>query len=132
MSEEDKKYEVKEKSGSLWIDNNAEILRKGSVLWELATENNNLEKDEKRYFTIIESENNKGEKKLEVAMSIGLVYVNDKKFSENSPDLSGNVTVDGIQYKFYGRKKESKRDGMPYTTVQLVEKELGDVEKLPF
>ena len=48
MSQE-KKFEQKEKSGALWVDNNAQILRKGSMLWKSASpENDN--KDEKRYF----------------------------------------------------------------------------------
>ena len=58
----DKKYQEKEKSGALFIDKNAQILRKGSVLWEFASQDDN--KDKKRYFSIIESENNKGENPL--------------------------------------------------------------------
>ena len=59
MSEE-KKFEQKEKSGALWVDNNAQILRKGSMLWKIA--DGNTSKDEKRYFSLIESENNLGQK----------------------------------------------------------------------
>ncbi len=134
----DKKYEEKEKSGALFIDKNAQILRKGSVLWKKNTEQNN--KDEKRYFSIVESENNLGEKKLELAMSVGLVFVNNNKFSDDSPDISGNVTIDNVSYKFYGRKKETK-DGLPFTTMQLVETESmdnfhkntnDDDDKMPF
>lgn len=133
MSEE-KKFEQKEKSGALWVDNNAQILRKGSMLWKIADGNTN--KDEKRYFSLIESENNLGQKKLELVMSVGLVFVNEQKFSEDSPDISGNVTIDGKVYKFYGRKKEAK-DGLPFTSCQLVEKDdeifvKEAEEKLPF
>jgi len=133
MSEE-KKFDKKEKSGALWVDNNAQILRKGSMLWKFADENNH--KEEKRYFSLVESENNLGQKKLELVMSVGLVFVNDKKFSEDSPDISGNVTIDNKVYKFYGRKKEAK-DGLPYTSCQLVEKDdeifvKEQEEKLPF
>ena len=131
----DKKYQEKEKSGALFIDKNAQILRKGSVLWEFASQDDN--KDKKRYFSIIESENNKGEKKLELAMSVGLLYVNNNKFSEDSPDISGNVTIDDVSYKFYVRKKENKKDGLPFTTMNLVETEkmedaTFDDDNLPF
>ena len=81
MSEE-KKYEQKEKSGALWVDNNAQILRKGSILWKSASPDNDG-KDEKRYFALVESENNHGKKKLELLMSVGLVFVNENKFSED-------------------------------------------------
>lgn len=134
MSQE-KKFEQKEKSGALWVDNNAQILRKGSMLWKSASpENDN--KDEKRYFALVESENNFGKKKLELLMSVGLVFVNENKFSEDSPDISGNVTIDEAIYKFYGRKKEAK-DGLPFTSCQLVEKDdeifvKETEEKLPF
>ena len=52
-------WEKKEKEGTLHIDGNAQIIRKGSVLWKKATPNDT--KDEMRYLSIIESENNKGE-----------------------------------------------------------------------
>ena len=134
----DKKYEEKEKSGALFIDKNAQIIRKGSVLWKKNSEHNG--KNEKRYFSIIESENNLGEKKLELAMSVGLVFVNNNKFSDDSPDISGNVTIDNVSYKFYGRKKETNKDGLPFTTMQLVEtesmdefhKNTNDDDKMPF
>lgn len=134
MSEE-KKFEQKEKNGALWVDNNSQILRKGSMLWKTASPENDG-KDEKRYFALVESENNHGKKKLELLMSVGLVFVNENKFSEDSPDISGNVTIDDTVYRFYGRKKEA-RDGLPFTSCQLVEKDdeifVKEVEeKLPF
>jgi len=129
MSEE-KKYEQQEKSGALFIDSEAQILRKGSVLWEKAQTED--EKDDKRYFALIESENNLGKKKIELVMSVGLVFVNNNKIAENSPDISGGITIDGIGYKFYGRKKETK-DGQPFTQIKLVEKDEDEEnKKLPF
>lgn len=134
MSEE-KKFEQKEKSGALWIDSNAQILRKGSMLWK-KSETGNPKDDDKRYFALVESENNFGKKKLELLMSVGLVFVNEQKYSDDSPDISGGVTIDEKVYKFYGRKKEA-RDGLPFTSCQLVEKDdeifvKEQEEKLPF
>tara|TARA_R100001510_G_C7518474_1_gene114985 strand:- start:54 stop:446 length:393 start_codon:yes stop_codon:yes gene_type:complete len=114
-------WEKKEKEGTLHIDGNAQIIRKGSVLWKKATPNDT--KDEMRYLSIIESENNKGEKKLELAMSVGLIFVNNNKIDKDSPDISGGVTIDGERYKFYGRKRESNKDGTPFTAFQLVKVE---------
>ena len=54
------------------------------MLCKKATPNDT--KDEMRYLSIIESENNKGEKKLELAMSVGLIFVNNNKIDKDSPD----------------------------------------------
>lgn len=108
----DKKYEKKEGEGALWQESEAEVLFKGSVLWE----------GKDKYITIIRSRNADGKSKLEVLQSIGLVYQNDDdKFSDKSPDISGPVTVDKKSFRFSGWKKETE-SGPPLLSVSFTEK----------
>ncbi len=107
-----KKYEKKEGEGTLWQENEAEVLFKGSVLFDGAD----------RYITILRSRNADGKSKLEVLQSLGLVYQNnDDKFSDRSPDISGPVRIDKKNYRFSGWKKETE-SGPPLLSVAITEK----------
>lgn len=118
----DQKEYDNELQGFLGHENNSVVHRKGSITI----------KNEKKYFAIVESANDKGELKYELMMSVGLIHTNseEEKRKPTSPDIGGKVTIDGTVYKFGGWKKEGKWG--PYTSCSLrVDKPI-DTEKVPF
>jgi|TARA_R110000744_G_scaffold122384_5_gene227396 hypothetical protein len=119
----DQKEYDNELKGFMWHENDSTIHRKGSITIN----------GQKKYSAIVESTNDKGEKKHELMVSVGLLHVNseDQKKSESSPDIGGKITIDGTTYKFGGWKKESK-EGTPYTSCSLRLVESDNAEKVPF
>ena len=55
---------------------------------------------------------------FEVYQKIGAVFANTDKKTEKSPDMSGNVTYEGLEWKMAGWKEESKQ-GLQYTSVSM-------------
>jgi len=89
------------------IEPDAEVIRKGSCVID----------GQKYYISVIRSEY-EGKVIHEFVMSLGLVYVNEKKWSKESPDMSGKITHFGTQYKV-GLWNRDDRFGNPYTSVGL-------------
>ena len=116
-------YKMKEGNGTLFRENKCTVHRKGSWLLN----------GRKRYGGILESTNDKGEKKYELFECVGLIYTNsqEEKKSERSPDIGGAVTIDNIKYKFGGWARESDQ-GVPYTSIGFDEKEEEKKEEVPF
>jgi hypothetical protein len=101
------KVEEKEKTGRMWTEPEAKVLRKGS--WTVG--------GKKHYGIILETFIN-GERKYELMKSCGLLYPQEEKEQPTSPDIKGPVTIDGVKYKFAGWKQESE-SGVPYTNIKL-------------
>ncbi len=104
---EDKQYD-KELKGFLWHETGSIVLRKGTLQI----------KGEELYSAIIKSQNNRGEDKYELMISVGLLHLNDAKKSERSPDIGGPISWNGVSYKFGGWKRVSEK-GTEYTSVSL-------------
>ena len=110
----DGKFEMKEGQGSLWHENNCKVIRKGKIKIQ----------NEERYASILEYTNNGGEKKYELSISVGLLYLNkpeDKK-SEKSPDIGGAITFNDTKYTF-GGWRNVRDNGDEWTGIQLKPKE---------
>jgi hypothetical protein len=97
-----------EKKGRMWPENEAKIIRKGSMTLQ----------GQKKYIAIVETFIN-GEHKYELMMSVGLLSLQDDKPSPKHPDIKGPITIDGVKYRFSGWKHESDT-GVPYTNVGLL------------
>lgn len=108
------KYEMKEGQGSLWHENNCKVIRKGKIKID----------GQERYSSILEYTNNNGEKKYELAISAGILYINnpeDKK-SEKSPDIGGAITFNNTKFTF-GGWRNIRDNGEEWTGVQLKPKD---------
>ena len=81
----------------------------------------NIGGNDDQYLMVTHKKHN-GKTFMEVWRNIGMVYVNDKKSKDSQPDMSGNVTTDGVEYRVAGWKKESK-NGNPYTAIVFNEKD---------
>jgi uncharacterized protein (DUF736 family) len=46
--------------------------------------------------------------KFEIKPMTGSLFVNDKKKSENGPDYTGSMNVEGVEYRLSGWKKTAK------------------------
>ena len=108
---EDRQYD-KELKGFLWHETGSTVLRKGTIQIN----------GKELYAAIIKSSNNKAEEKYELMISAGLLYVNDVKKSEKSPDIGGPITFDGQKFKLGGWRKISDK-GNEFTSVSLQVKE---------
>lgn len=67
---------------------------------------------------IIKVKTRNGKTVYKVFQDIGAVFPNTDKNSENSPDMSGNVTFENAEWRMAGWKKTS-REGLNYTSVAL-------------
>tara|TARA_R100000773_G_scaffold22815_1_gene20108 strand:- start:14302 stop:14688 length:387 start_codon:yes stop_codon:yes gene_type:complete len=110
-------FEKREREGYLWHETESKVIRKGSVLMEKGEYPNS--KDKNIYAAIVKTTVN-GEDKYEFMVSAGLLYINSEadKRSDNSPDISGPVTIGGQQYKLGGWKKVSESQ-TEYTKIAL-------------
>lgn len=105
MSEQDNNLK-----GAMFTDNDCEIIYKGTIMINGDT----------RYYSLIRAKTQKGEDVIELAMSTGRVYINnaeDKK-SDKTPDVGGNIHIDGVKYKFGGWNNVAK-SGQNYLGVSL-------------
>lgn len=66
-----------------------------------------------------------GKTVFEVYQKIGAVFANTEKKTEKSPDMSGTVTYEGLEWKMAGWKEESKQ-GLQYTSIALTPPEVED------
>jgi len=103
--------------GYLWHETDSKVLRKGKMKIQ-----------GKEYYTaIVESTNDKGKKKYECMVSVGLLHINapEDKRNPKAPDISGPITFkdSGKQYKFAGWRKISK-EGSEFTSVSITEKDV--------
>ena len=78
------KYEIKEGQGSLWHENNCKVIRKGKIKID----------GQERYSSILEYTNNNGEKKYELAISAGILYINNP---EDKKSEKIEIKIDGIK-----------------------------------
>lgn len=116
-----KPFEKKEKEGYLWHETESKVIRKGSILLKKADGYDG--KDDELYASIIKTNVN-GQDKYELCISVGLLYINDdeSKRTENSPDISGPITINNVAYKCGGWQHVSEKNGREYTKVQLTPK----------
>ena len=105
-------YEVKDGTGYLWHETTSKVLRKGTLTLD----------GRRVYCAIIESTNDKDQKKYEFMTSAGLLHLNDEKMSERSPDIGGGITLNNKQYKLGGWAKVSEKTGSEYTSISLEER----------
>lgn len=113
-SETKDKYVLKNNTGSLWHDNQTQIVRKGKV---------NIE-DHERYASVIRFTDTQGNEKYELAISVGLLHVNppETKRKPESPDISGKISFNGVEYKFGGWANQTD-SGKEFTKVKLTKTE---------
>lgn len=114
----EKKYDD-ELKGAFFYEGQSEVIFRGNMQID----------GQKRYATIIKSQNRDGKEKHELMFSAGLIHMNspENKISEKSPDIGGKVYFDGNEYKF-GAWNQRADSGLEYLSAGL------DVEdeKAPF
>ena len=81
----DQKEYDNELQGFLGHENNSVVHRKGSITI----------KNEKKYFAIVESANDKGELKYELMMSVGLIHTNSEEEKRKPTLVVGKKRVNG-------------------------------------
>lgn len=101
-------------SGAMFPDNAAKVLGRGNVKIN----------GEKVFCAIVESKDRKGDTMRELMVSAGKVYINkpENKPKESSPDLGGNIMLNGMKYRFSGWNNVSQ-NGNEYVSVKLKENE---------
>jgi len=106
----DKKYEKKPNTGSLWHEENVKCIRKGGIRFG----------NEEKYASILEFQDREGNLKHELVISVGLLHYNppENKLSDTSPDIYGKITWNNKRYKF-GGYQNTTQTGQPYTGVSL-------------
>jgi len=75
-----------------------------------------------RSFCICQTQTKTGKVVFEVYEKVGAIFTNDRKRTDKDPDMSGTVTLDGVDYMMFGRKRQSKA-GVPFTGVNITVKE---------
>lgn len=115
-------------TGRLFQEDSVQVVRKGTINTPYVDSNGETQYED-RYYAILlfTKRNDAGEveyQKYELAMSIGRLYMNDKK-NEDSPDIDGPVTIDQQELKFCGWKKTAS-NGKPYTKASLYERKQAD------
>ena len=107
-----KKFEPQNNTGYLWhSQDESKVLRKGSI----TLDDGNSE--EKKYVAIVKT--TMGDKeKYELFVAAGQIFLNTEKRSEKSPDISGNIQIDGVKYKA-ACWKAHKADGDEYTKMKV-------------
>lgn len=109
-----KKTFIPKMKGRIFTESNCKVLRSGNIQ-EVSIrkdENGKPVKDEKgrniydktgdkHYIKVIQFENEQtGEKKLELCLSLGLIYDNEKIPGTDGTDQSGPITIDGEELKY--------------------------------
>ena len=94
-------------SGALFAAEHMKIIRQGKV---------NVDGVEDNY-VLVQTETAGGKTIFEMYQKVGALFVNDKKRTENDPDISGSVTDKSSgEWRFAGWKKTSKA-GDQYTSI---------------
>ena len=104
-------FEHNDGDGTLFQETKVTVPRKGKIKLD----------GQLGYFSILKYEDGDGDErkvKYELCKSVGVLYINDEKKGETSPDLKGPVTIDGKKYRFNGYKKVAT-NGKPFTGVKL-------------
>ena len=99
--------------GSMWLEQNAKVVRKGSFQLE----------GKKFYGLVIEKQNQQGDTQYEMYVAMGLLHINkpEEKISDKSPDMGGRVRIPfGKTYKLGIWAKESEK-GVPYSSLGFTE-----------
>lgn len=109
----DKKIFIPRFKGRIFQETKSKVLRSGNIqqVTKRLDENKNPVKDEKgrliwdktgdkHYIKVIEFENDEGVKKLELCLSLGLIYDNHKTPGSSGTDQSGPITIDGSEMKY--------------------------------
>ena len=99
--------------GSMWLEQNAKVVRKGSFQLE----------GKKFYGLVIEKQNQQGDIQHEMYVAMGLLHINkpEDKISAKSPDMGGRVRIPfGKTYKLGIWAKESEK-GVPYSSLGFTE-----------
>ena len=110
--EKEKDYE-NDGYGSMWLEQNAKVVRKGSFQLE----------GKKFYGLVIEKQNQQGDTQYEMYVAMGLLHINkpEEKISDKSPDMGGRVRIPfGKTYKLGIWAKESEK-GVPYSSLGFTE-----------
>ena len=118
-------------SGRVWPETKSKVIMSGNIV---KTDTKDSETPDKRYIKIIKSENDKGEVKTEICMSLGLIYKNtDKKTPKLSPDFGGPCTIDEMQLKLGAWLQETEGSGDEWS-LSLSEpyKVVDEEDKYPF
>jgi|21_taG_2_1085346.scaffolds.fasta_scaffold99496_2 hypothetical protein len=113
MSKEN--FELKEKEGTLWIDDANELIARGKV--KLFGQD--------VYCALAKSRNKDGDEKIELMFSAGLIHFNSpetKLDPEKSPDYSGKVTLLSSKHKA-SIWENSSSNGKRYFNLRLKESE---------
>lgn len=72
---------------------------------------------EDRRIALILGKDNKGETTFDVYVQVGRVWQQNEKKHENSPDVSGKMTIDGVTKRLAGWRNE--KDGKIYTSLMV-------------
>ncbi len=102
-------------SGALWPTGENKLIRQGKV---------DIDGSEVE-LAVTHVTTKTGKTIFEVFQKVGVVFANDRKDSENHPDMKGSLTHDGSEYWVAGWKKESK-NGLKFTSVSFSPKEQQD------
>jgi len=97
-----------ERRAALWPESYSEVTHRGHLTL----------RGQKKYAVLVKSYNNEGKEKRELMVSTGLVYQNEQKLNEQSPDLSGKVNIDLQDFRLALWEKTSKA-GAPYLQGQV-------------
>ena len=110
-------------TGAFFMESKSDVIQRGFLQIN----------GEKKYAIIVESRNDKDEKKYEIFTSCGLIFYQDEseKRSSKSPDVGGRITIDEQKYKFGGWNKVSHTSGKEFTSCSL-KPFLDEETKAPF
>ena len=117
------KFEHQPNTGSLWPDNEVEVLRKGVI-----------KIGEKEHFcSLLRFVAADGSEKYELAVSVAVINKNEEetKRSVNSPDFGGPFVLDGQKYKF-GAWTKTAKNGTKYLSVGIEKREEPVPDDIPF
>ena len=103
--------ERKDKEGYLWHEVDAEVVKSGQFTMN----------GERVYCSILRSQDRHGRENYEFVQSLGLIFMNENKLSENSPDMGGKVTIDGNRFTIGAWFEEGAKG--PYTSIKFKEVE---------
>jgi hypothetical protein len=104
-------YVTRELEGALFSKNEANVAGKGKILVN----------GKDQYVAIVKSNLPSGEEITELMISAGRIYANEKT-KESQPDLGGNITINGLKYRFAGWQNVSQ-NGSDYISTKLTASE---------